>query len=120
MAADSKSKKDEKKPKSGDNKAKAAEAKPKKPKAAPAAAPEAAEAKPVVKAPERAPADPRMKYAKKFKGRLLPKGPLRDRHKELLARWNAPEHGGVTVEELKSLLADWRAARAKAPKPATA
>lgn len=90
---------------------KKAKAKPEKDKAA--AKPEAAkpEKKPE---PLRAPADPRMKFAKKLQGRFLPKGPLRDRHRELLARWRSnPEHGDVTVEELKSLYQDWMAVRRK-------
>ena len=56
------------------------------------------------KAPPRPPADPRLKFLKKFHGKFLPRGPLRDRHKVLMERWNSgEEHGGVTVEELKSL-----------------
>lgn len=88
-------------------------AKPKKEKAgaeaeAPAESPKAAPPKP------KTPADPRRKYIKKFESRFLPRGPLRDRHKAILSRWNSDEdHGGVTLEELKSLLEDWRAARAK-------
>jgi hypothetical protein len=83
----------------------------KKDKGEAAAAPEA----PAKPAPApRPPADPRMKFIKKFQGRFLPKGPLRDRAKLLLERWNSAEdHGGVTVEELKQLLADWRASQAK-------
>lgn len=68
------------------------------------------------KAPEppRPPADPRMKLYKKFQGRFLPRGPLRDRHKAILDRWNADtDHGGVTLDELKALLADWKASRSK-------
>ena len=62
----------------------------------------------------RPPADPRLKVLKKFYGKFLPRGPLRDRHKALMARWNSGEdHGGVTVEELKSLHEDWKKARAK-------
>lgn len=85
--------------------------KPKKTKDKGAEAP-AAEAKP---APEpKKPADPRLKYMKKMKGRFLPKGELRDRHKAILDRWNSGEdHGGVTVEELRSLFEDWRASRQK-------
>ena len=102
---------------------KPAEAKPKakdKDKKAKAAAEAPAEPKP--KAPEpppRPPADPRLKVLKKFQGRFLPKGPLRDRLKVLLQRWDSGEdHGGVTVEELKALLADWRASREKKPRAA--
>ena len=66
------------------------------------------------KVPPRPPADPRLKYFKKFHGKFLPRGPLRTRHQELLTRWNSGEdHGGVTVAELQGLLADWKAARAK-------
>jgi hypothetical protein len=69
------------------------------------------------KAPPRPPADPRLKFLKKFYGRFLPRGPLRDRHKVLMERWNSGEdHGGVTVEELKSLYNDWKASREKPSK----
>ncbi len=69
----------------------------------------------------RQPADPRLKFMKKFEARFLPKGPLRDRHKSILARWSSNEdHGGVTLEELKSLMVDWRASRDKTKKPTTA
>ena len=88
-------------------------AKPKKPK-------EDAAPEPVVeKKPEapRQPADPRLKYVKKFHGKFLPRGPLRDRHTALFARWNSGEdHGGVTVEELKSLHGDWMVSRQKGSK----
>jgi hypothetical protein len=102
------------------------QAKPKKAKPAPEASAEkekekgkAKEEKP--KAPPRPPADPRLKVLKKFYGKFLPRGPLRDRHKALMARWNSGEdHGGVTVEELKSLHDDWKAARAKAVRGARA
>lgn len=98
----------------------AAEAKPKKEKAPKdqAAPADAAESK-KAKAPEppRPPADPRMKYMKRFRGRFLPKGPLRDRHKQLIARWQSgDDHGGVTVEELKSLYDDWMTSRRKPEK----
>ena len=96
------------------NQRKAKEAKAKEAKKAEAAAAAAAPAK--EKAPEapRPPADPRMKFFKKLSGRFLPKGPLRDRHREILTRWNATEdHAGVTVEELQSLHADWRATKTK-------
>jgi len=83
---------------------------------------EAAEAEPVAeKKPEapRQPADPRLKYVKKFHGKFLPRGPLRDRHTALFTRWNSGEdHGGVTVEELKSLHSDWMVSRRKGPKKA--
>ncbi len=75
---------------------------------------EAAEKKEEAKPAPRPPADPRLKVLKKFHGKFLPKGPLRDRHKALMARWNSGEdHGGVTVEELKSLYDDWKTARQK-------
>jgi len=81
---------------------------------------EAAEvAAPVEKAPEapRPPADPRLKFIKKFYGKFLPRGPLRDRHKALMVRWDSGEdHGGVTVDELKSLFNDWKVARTKPAK----
>ena len=65
------------------------------------------------KPPPRPPADLRLKVLKKFYGKFLPRGPLRDRHRSLMARWNSGEdHGGVTVEELKSLYEDWKSARA--------
>lgn len=69
--------------------------------------------------PESRPApDPRLKVLKKFRGRFLPKGPLRDRYKVLIERWESDDnHGGVTHEELKSLLEDWRTARAKRRNP---
>lgn len=68
-------------------------------------------------APPRPPADPRAKVWKKFQGRFLPRGPLRDRYHALETRWNSGEdHGGVTVDELKSLLTDWRASRQKRQK----
>jgi hypothetical protein len=99
-----------------------AQAKPKKAKpAADAAAAKEKEApaeKP--KPPPRPPADPRLKFLKKFYGKFLPRGPLRERHKTLMARWNSGEdHGGVTVDELKSLHEDWKKARAKPVKAGT-
>ncbi len=93
-----------------------AAAKPKKAKAAPEAADAKAKEAPAEKpkpAP-RPPADLRLKVLKKFYGKFLPRGPLRDRHKALMARWNSGEdHGDVTLEELKSLHEDWLKARAK-------
>jgi hypothetical protein len=69
----------------------------------------------------RPPADLRLKVLKKFYGKFLPRGPLRDRHKALMTRWASGEdHGGVTVEELKSLLEDWRASREKPPRKVAA
>ncbi len=62
--------------------------------------------------------DPRLKVLKKFRGRFLPKGPLRDRYKVLIERWESDEnHGGVTHEELKSLLEDWRTSKARRHNP---
>jgi hypothetical protein len=73
------------------------------------------------KPPPRPPADPRLKVLKKFYGKFLPRGPLRDRHRTLMSRWNSGEdHGGVTAEELKSLYEDWKAARAKPPRKVAA
>jgi hypothetical protein len=95
------------------DKAKSAEAKAEKGKEA--AAPEKEKAP---KAPPRPPADPRLKVLKKFYGKFLPRGPLRDRHRALMQRWNSGEdHGGVTTEELKSLHEDWKKAREKPPRP---
>jgi len=72
-------------------------------------------------APPRPPADPRLKLLKKFHGKFLPRGPLRDRHKVLMDRWNSgDDHGGVTADELKTLLSDWRASREKPAKAAKA
>jgi hypothetical protein len=80
---------------------------PKEKEAAPAPAP----------APVRPPADPRLKVLKKFHGKFLPKGILRERHSALMTRWNSGEdHGGVTVEELKTLLDDWKGTREKPPR----
>jgi hypothetical protein len=54
---------------------------------------------------------------KKFRGRFLPKGPLRDRLKAITARWDSgDDHGGVTLEELKTLHGDWKASREKKAK----
>lgn len=88
-------------------------------KADKAAKGEKAEAAPKVKeqAPPRPPADPRLKVLKKFHGKFLPKGVLRDRQKAIMDRWNSGEdHGGVTVEELKTLLDDWRGTQEKPPR----
>jgi hypothetical protein len=112
-------KKKDAKPK--DKAAKAVKAdKPQKPaKAEKASKAEAAAAAPKPEPPPRPPADPRLKVMKKFRGRFLPRGPLRDRYQAILQRWDSGEdHGGVTVEELKSLLADWRASRVKPVKSA--
>jgi hypothetical protein len=68
-------------------------------------------------APPRPPADPRLKVLKKFRGKYLPKGVLRERFEKILERWNSGEdHGGVTLEELKALLDDWRGTREKPPR----
>ena len=65
----------------------------------------------------RQPADPRLKVLKKFHGKFLPKGVLRVRHKAIMDRWNSGEdHGNVTVDELKTLLADWKGTREKPPR----
>lgn len=65
----------------------------------------------------KAPADPRLKVLKKFQGRFLPKGVLRDRYAAIQKRWDSgPDHGGVTVEELKALLSDWKGTREKPPR----
>jgi hypothetical protein len=61
-------------------------------------------------------ADPRLKLLKKFHGKFLPKGPLRERHRQIMERWNTEGHGNVTVEELRSLLDDWRGTREKPPR----
>jgi hypothetical protein len=97
--------------------------KPKKEKAA-KPAPEAAVEAPKEEKPKpapRPPADLRLKVLKKFHGKFLPRGPLRDRHKALMTRWSSGEdHGGVTLEELKSLYADWKASREKPPRKVAA
>ncbi len=75
---------------------------------------EAAKEKEKPKAAPRPPADPRLKVLKKFYGKFLPRGPLRDRHKALMTRWNSGEdHGAVTLDELKTLYDDWKAVRAQ-------
>jgi hypothetical protein len=96
-----------------------AAAKKEKAKAAKAAEAAAPPPPPVEKPapPPRKPADPRVRAFKKLKGKFLPKGPLRDQHRALLARWNADDnHGDVTVEEVKGLVTDWKAARSKPDK----
>jgi hypothetical protein len=91
----------------------AEKAKAKADKAKDAAAPEKEKEK-APKAPPRPPADPRLKVLKKFHGKFLPRGPLRDRYKILMERWNSGEsHGDVTAEELRSLYDDWKRAREK-------
>ncbi|CAN5884513.1 hypothetical protein BH23PLA1_BH23PLA1_00800 [soil metagenome] len=62
--------------------------------------------------------DPRLRVLKKFRGKFLPKGPLRDRYKILIERWESNgDHGGVTYEELKGLLEDWRTVKARKRRP---
>ena len=104
----------------GDGKQQKAEAKQAKEKEKAKKAKEAAEAAPKEEKPKaapRPPADPRMKFIKKFHGKFLPRGPLRDRLKAVMARWDSgDDHGGVTVDDLKSLYNDWKAAREKPAK----
>ena len=65
----------------------------------------------------RPPADPRLKVLKKFQGKFLPKGVLRERYKAIMDRWNSGEdHGGVMLDELKKLLEDWKGTREKPPR----
>jgi hypothetical protein len=106
------------KPEKGEGKAQKGDQKAGKSKGQADAAAEAPKAKPP--APPRPPADPRLKVIKKFHGKFLPRGPLRERHKTVMARWNSGEdHGGVTVEELRSLLNDWKASRKKSTRAAS-
>jgi hypothetical protein len=104
----------------GDGKQQKADAKQQKEKEKAKKAKEGAEAAPKEEKPKpapRPPADPRLKVLKKFHGKFLPRGPLRDRLKALMTRWDSgDDHGGVTVDELKSLYADWKAAREKPAK----
>lgn len=68
-------------------------------------------------APARPPADARLKLLKKFHGKFLPKGVLRDRYSALMTRWNSgDDHGGVTADELRKLLDDWKGTREKPPR----
>ena len=68
-------------------------------------------------APAPTPTDLRLKVLKKFKGKFLPKGILRERHKAIMTRWDSGEdHGGVSLDELKTLLSDWRGTREKPPR----
>ncbi|MBV8678349.1 MAG: hypothetical protein JO355_14400, partial [Planctomycetaceae bacterium] len=47
----------------------------------------------------------------------LPKGVLRERYKAIMDRWNSGEdYGGVTLDELKKLLDDWKGTREKPPR----
>lgn len=79
------------------------------PPEAPAEVKEAAEVK--------VPADPRARLLKKFHGKFLPKGILRERFKSILERWNSgPDHGNVTLDEIKAVLADWKGTREKPPR----
>jgi len=98
----------------------AADAKEKKQKKAkaPAETPAAAEPKaPPPPTPPRPPADPRLSVLKKFQGKLLPKGVVRDRYNALMRRWNSGnDHGAVNIEELKALLDDWKGTREKPPR----
>ena len=101
-------------PPPGQEKAKPKKEKDKDKEKAPATAAADGKEKEKPKPAPRPPADPRLKVLKKFYGKFLPRGPLRDRHKALMQRWNSGEdHGGVTVDELKSLYDDWKAARAR-------
>jgi hypothetical protein len=94
------------------------EKKPKKEKAAAPAEVAAVPAPAPAPAPPRPPADPRLKVWKKFQGRFLPKGTLRDRLNAITATWNATEdHTGVTVDQLKSLHNDWKASWEPGKKP---
>ncbi len=80
-----------------------------------------ATADPTTTAEPKAPPDPRLKVLKKFHGKFLPKGVLRDRHKAIMARWDSgDDHGGVTLDELKALLDAWRGTREKPPRKPTA
>jgi hypothetical protein len=90
-----------------------AEAKGNKEKKVKAPAETAAAAGPKVPPPPRPPSDPRLKLLEQFRGRLLPKGDLRDRYKALMQRWDSADHGGVTVEELRALFEDRKSAREK-------
>lgn len=76
-----------------------------------------AQATPAAPPAPRPPADLRLKVLKKFHGKFLPKGILRERLKALMVRWDSGEdHGGVTYEELKAVLDDWRGTQEKPPR----
>jgi hypothetical protein len=76
--------------------------------------PAKAESQAAAAEPARPAPDPRLKLLKKFHGKFLPKGVLRDRHRAIMERWDSGEdHGGVTAEELRKLLDDWRGTREK-------
>lgn len=112
-------KKPEKKPGQQPQTAKKPEKKPEKKaeKKADAAVAEVEAPKPKAVAEPRPPVDPRLKVLKKFHGKFLPKGPLRERLKQIMDRWNSGEdHGGVTHDELKTLLDDWRKTKLKRAK----
>ena len=80
-----------------------------------------ATAEPTTPAEPKAPPDPRLKVLKEFHGKFLPKGVLRERHKAIMARWDSgDDHGGVTLDELKTLLSDWRGTREKPPRKPSA
>ncbi len=80
-----------------------------------------ATAAPTTPAEPKAPPDPRLKVLKKFHGKFLPKGVLRERHKAIMARWDSgDDHGGVTLEELKTLLDAWKGTREKPPRKPSA
>ena len=80
-----------------------------------------ATAEPTTPPEPQAPPDPRLKVLKKFHGKFLPKGVLRERHKAIMARWDSgDDHGGVTLEELKTLLNDWKGTREKPPRKPSA
>ena len=75
-----------------------------------------ATAEPTTTAEPKAPPDPRLKVLKKFHGKFLPKGVLRECHKAIMARRDSgDDHGGVTLEELKTLLDAWRGTPSEAP-----
>ncbi len=93
------------------------EKKAKKAAEAPAAAAPAAPAPAPPPAAPRPPADPRLKVLKKFEGRFLPKGVLRVRYNGIMDRWNADgTRDSVSLDELKSLHADWKGTREKPPR----
>lgn len=106
MAADGKQKSESKEPKEKKEKkakAKADDAQGDAPAAAPKPPP-----------PPRQPSDPRVKLMKQLRSKLLPRGELRDRYKNILGRWDASgDHSGVTDVELKSLIADRKSSRLK-------
>jgi hypothetical protein len=105
----------------GDKGAKPAKPEKKKGKESAEAAAPAPPAPPSPPPKPRAPVDPRLKLLKKFHGRFLPKGVLRQRHEAIMGRWNSgDDHGGVTVDELRKLLDDWRGTREKPPRVPTA